>query len=115
MTKALAFFLVAMMGLAPALVAAQTGGAGSGSGAAGSSGAASGGSGATGSGAAGSGATGATGTTSGGPSGAGASPSASPSPSSSSTSDDFAQYTTQADCEKAGGTWELAANKCAKK
>jgi hypothetical protein len=52
---------------------------------------------------------------SGGPSGATSAPgdpSSSPSASPSQTSDDFAKYTTPADCEKASGVWLMATNRC---
>jgi len=55
---------------------------------------------------------------SGGPSGATRAPgdpSSSPSASPSQTSDDFAKYTTPADCEKASGVWLMPANKCVRK
>jgi hypothetical protein len=39
-------------------------------------------------------------------------PSNSPSASPSQTSDDFAKYTTPADCEKASGVWLMATNRC---
>lgn len=55
---------------------------------------------------------------SGGPSGATtapADPSSSPSASPSQTSDDFAKYTTPADCEKASGVWLMATNRCVRK
>jgi hypothetical protein len=55
---------------------------------------------------------------SGGPNGATSAPgdpSSSPSASPSQTSDDFAKYTTPADCEKASGVWLRATNKCVRK
>jgi hypothetical protein len=39
----------------------------------------------------------------------------SPSASPSHTADDFAKYTTPADCEKAGGVWLMATNRCVRK
>jgi hypothetical protein len=57
----------------------------------------------------------------GGPSGATTAPgvsgdsSSSPSASPSQTSDDFAKYTTPADCEKASGVWLMATNRCVRK
>jgi hypothetical protein len=47
--------------------------------------------------------------------GASGDPSSSPSASPSQTSDDFAQYTTPADCEKASGVWVMATNRCVRK
>lgn len=58
---------------------------------------------------------------SGGPSGATTTPgvsddaSGSPSASPSQTSDDFAKYTTPADCEKGSGVWLMATNRCVRK
>jgi hypothetical protein len=58
---------------------------------------------------------------SGGPSGAttapgvSGDPSSSPSASPSQTSDDFAKYTTPAECEKASGVWLMATNRCVRK
>ena len=55
---------------------------------------------------------------SGGPSGATRAPgdpSSSPSASPSQTSDDFAKYTTPADCEKASGVWLMPTNRCVRK
>ena len=39
----------------------------------------------------------------------------SPSASPSGTSSDFTKYTTQADCQRAGGMWQVAQNACTKK
>ena len=47
--------------------------------------------------------------------GASGEPSSSPSASPSEKSNDFEKYTTPADCEKAGGAWQMATNKCARK
>jgi hypothetical protein len=111
MQKLMLGFLVGIIALAPALAAAQSGSGGSG---ASSSGAGSSSPGAAGSGSS-SGAGSGSGTSSGGAttgSSAGGSSTTSP---SASPSGDFAQYTTQADCEKAGGLWQFASNKCEKK
>jgi hypothetical protein len=58
-----------------------------------------------------------------GPSGSGANtapdasgyPSSSPSASPWQTGDDFASYTTPAECEKAGGVWLMVTNRCVRK
>lgn len=104
MKKMLTLVLIGMICLAPALVAAQTGGAagsGSSSGAAGSS-----------SGGSSTGGTGSTGAT-GSPSGSSSSPSSSgSSPSASPTTGDFSKIQNQADCEKAGGDWQASTNLC---
>jgi hypothetical protein len=104
MQKLILTLLVGIIAFAPALAAAQTGSSGSGTSGSSSSGSPSG---TTGSGTTGSGTSTSPGTSSGSPS----SPAASP----SGTASDFAKYTTKADCEKAGGMWDTASNKCQKK
>lgn len=111
MTKFVALLLLGIMFFTPALVAAQTSGSGTGAASGSGSSTPSGSTGSTGS-SSGSMPSGSSGSTSG--SGV-TSPSASPTPSSSPASGDFSQYTTKADCEKAGGMWQAASNKCAKK
>jgi hypothetical protein len=104
MQKLVMALLVGSIALAPAIAAAQTSsgskpgssGSSSTSGTAGSTGASSGGG---------------TATTPGASGGSSTTPSASPSGSSS----DLSQYMTKADCEKAGGMWQVASNKCVKK
>jgi hypothetical protein len=115
MQKLMLGFLVAIIALAPAIAAAQSGGgSGSGSGGAssgaGSSPGASGsgsGSGAGGSGTSGTAGGATTGSPSGGAGGSSTSPSASP-----GTAGDFSKITTKVDCDKAGGSWQMASNKC---
>jgi hypothetical protein len=110
MQKLMLTFLVGIIALAPAIAAAQaTGGSGSGSGSSGSTSSPSGTSGSTGSGTSSGSSTGSS--TTGGSGSSTSSPSASPSGSAG----DLSQYTTKADCEKAGGMWESASNKCAKR
>ena len=92
MQKLMLALLIGIIALAPAIAAAQTGSSGGGK--PGSSTTSSGKSGGT--------------TSSGGSS---SSPAASPSGSSS----DLSKATTKAECEKAGGMWQAAANKCDKK
>jgi len=110
MKKMLTLLLIGMITLAPALVAAQTGGgSGSSSGAAGSS------SGAGGSGTSKGGSTGATGSGSSSgsmsaPSSSGTAPSASPPGSSSDSS--LSKITNQADCKAAGGDWQASTGMC---
>jgi hypothetical protein len=115
MRKYVGAFLVGIIALAPAIAAAQSGSGGSpGGSGAGSPGASGSGSGTSGSGASGSGNTapGGSGSPSDAPS---TSPSTAPSASPSGTSGDFAQYTSQVDCEQAGGMWHAASSKCEKK
>lgn len=108
MQKFMLTLLVAIIALAPAIAAAQTGSSGSGTPGSSGSSTPSGTSGGTGSGtSSGSGTT----TTPGASGGTSTPPSASP----SGTSSDFSQYTTNADCEKAGGMWQTATSKCEKK
>ena len=92
MQKLMLALLIGIIALAPAIAAAQTGSSGGGK--PGSSSTPAGQSGGT--------------TSSGGSS---SSPAASPSGSSS----DLSKVTTKAECEKAGGMWQAAANKCEKK
>ena len=110
MKKMLTLVLIGMICLAPALVAAQTGGAagsGSSSGAAGSTsgGSSTGGTGSTGATSSGSGSSSGSPSSSGGAS-SGTSPSASP------TTGSFSSIHNQADCEKAGGDWQASTNLC---
>lgn len=102
MQKFMLTLLVAIIALAPAIAAAQTGSSGSGTPGSSGSSTPSGTSGGTGSG-----------TSSG--SGTTPTPGTAPSASPSGTSSDFSQYTTNADCEKAGGMWQTATSKCEKK
>jgi hypothetical protein len=92
MQKLMLTLLIGIIALAPAIAAAQTGASGGGkSGSSTTSSEKSGG------------------TTSSG--GSSSSPAASPSGSSS----DLSKVATKAECEKAGGMWQAAANKCEKK
>src|SRR2546426_2810630 len=103
MKKFLFTLLVVVIGLAPALAAAQGTGGGS-TGAPGSSDKSSPSGGSSGSGTSGSGS----------PSGSSpTSPSASP-PMGSGASSDLAQYKTKAECEKNGGQWQAATSTCGK-
>lgn len=106
MQKLMLTLLVAIVALAPAFAAAQTG-SGSTPGSSGSSP-----SGTTG-GSSGSGTTGSGGATT--APGASGRSSGSPSASPSGTVSDFSKYTTKATCEKAGGMWQVTQNKCEKK
>jgi hypothetical protein len=95
MRKLMLSFLVGIVALAPMIAAAQTGSSGSGTSGSGSSAPAEKPAPAP-------------------PAGSGGS-SSSPSASPSAAPIDFSQYTTQADCEKAGGMWQSASSKCEKK
>src|SRR6267143_276431 len=105
MRKILFLVLIGMVVLAPAIAAAQTGGA-SGSGTTGAGGSSTtpgstGGSGTTGSGSMSTPSTGSP-----------TSPSASPSSSGTSTGKSLLTITNQADCEAAGGDWQASTSVC---
>jgi hypothetical protein len=106
MKKFVLALLIGTVALAPAFAAAQTGSGSGGSGTPGTS---------NPSGSGSSGGSGSTGSmpstqTPGSSSGSGSS-----APSASPSGTDLSKFKTQADCEKAGGMWSDATQKCAKK
>ena len=104
MRKILSLVSIGMVALAPAIAAAQTGGAsGSGTTGAGGSSSAPGSTGSSGTG------SGSTSTPSTGPS---TSPSASPSSGGATTGKSLSTITNQADCDKAGGDWQASTSVC---